>query len=439
MRTSVLTRRGFIQHVALASVLSGCASAGLGGRAGFSFGPAAADVTSRSALIWLRPTGRSRVQVEYGLDAGLAGALTTAAVEATAETNYTATVNLVGLEPGRQYFYRGVRLPTEPGLEPVRGPIGRFRTPPEAAREFRFAWSGDIEAGHQPFTLLDAVVRRNPDFFVLLGDTIYADVPKARADLSLGGYRWKHRENRADPHLQRLLASTAVVAIWDDHEVENDFDGTHPGIPEGRRAFREYWPVRTHSADPSILYRRLAWGPGADFFVLDCRQYRSPKEQGDGFDKTMLGRAQKEWLEQQLRASRASFKFVVSSVPFLGSWGPDKWSGYATERAELQRFIATERIGGVVFLSADIHAAMELEGRGVREFIAGPIAAWPLCQLVRDIRPRLEATGRFFICDAFNFGLVTVRPEKSPPEAEVEILDGASAVRYRAVVRAGHA
>ena len=68
-----------------------------------------------------------------------------------------------------------------------------------------------------------------------------------------------------------------TYAMWDDHEVQNDFDSTHPNIPEGRQAFREYWPVRGAVDDPTVLYRRFAWGPAADFFVLDCRQYRSPR------------------------------------------------------------------------------------------------------------------------------------------------------------------
>jgi phosphodiesterase/alkaline phosphatase D-like protein len=44
----------------------------------------------------------------------------------------------------------------------------------------------------------------------------------------------------------------------------------------------------------------------------------------------MLGRRQKEWLREELRASRAPFKFVVTSVPFLGPFRNDSWNGFAT-------------------------------------------------------------------------------------------------------------
>ena len=199
-------------------------------------------------------------------------------------------------------------------------------------------------------------------------------------------------------------------------------------MAEGRTALREYWPMRT--ADPTVLYRRLSWGPAVDVVILDTRQYRSPNATPDGARKTMLGRRQKEWFKEELRASRAPFKFVVSSVPFLGPFGTDKWNGFATERDELKRFFRQERIGGLVFLSADMHLAMDLADRdGLRDFIAGPIGAWPFCRIAPRRGP-LRNTERFSLCDTYTYGLITVRPEASPPEIEVQIRDGENAVRY---------
>jgi alkaline phosphatase D len=389
------------------------------------------EVTGHSALAWHRLSGPGRLQVEYATDPAFAGARRSAVGEATADTDFTVALPLEDLRPGRAYVYRAV---AEDG---ARGPVGRFRTTPERAGEFTFGFSGDLEAGHQPFTLLDSVVRRGPDFFLLLGDTVYADVPRGRFTPTLAHYREKHRENRDDRHLGRLLAATSVRAMWDDHEVHNDFDGSSPHIHEGRQGFREYWPVRGEGGDPAVLYRRFAWGPGADFFVLDCRQYRRPKAEADGPGKTMLGARQKAWLKAGLRASRAPFKFVLSSVPLHGPWGPDRWAGYATERDELLAFVRDERIGGVIVLSADVHAAVDVDlGTGVREFIAGPIGAWPLCRIVPQARRALEASGRFFICDAVNWALIAVRPEASPPEAELQFVDATDIVRHRARIPA---
>jgi phosphodiesterase/alkaline phosphatase D-like protein len=424
------TRRRFLRSLLLAPVAAGCATVGAtgAGRSPFTHGPAAADVTARSAVVWHRTRGPARVRIEYGTDPGLSAPRTTEAVAVTADTDYTVAIDLADLEPGREYFYRGVALDGD-GRAPARGPLGRVRTAPTGPAGFAFAWSADMEAGQQPFALLDRIAERDPHLFLLLGDTIYADIPRNRFAPSLAFYRAKHRENRDDGALQRLLARTPVVAIWDDHEVENDFNRTHEHLAEGRRAFREYWPGG--SAGGTVLHRRLAWGAAADFFVLDCRQYRSPQTQPDGPDKSMLGPRQRRWLEDELTGSGATFKFVVSSVRFLAGVGPDSWGGYVTERDALLRLFA--RTPGVVVLSGDIHAALHARRGSVHEFTVGPIAAWPLCRYAPDARAALQRLP-FHICDEPNYGLVTIRTDGPVPEAEVLVLDGANTVRYRAVV-----
>lgn len=423
-----LGRRAFLGSAlaTAAGAWPGCARPGGLASPGFSFGPAASDVTGSAALVWLRPRGPARVHVEYGVTEDFAGAAVTPPVDAIAERDFTVAVDLTGLEPGREYFYRGVTATASGVVQ--HGTTGRFRTPPASGAEFRLGWSGDMDAAYQPYTLLDHVAAEAPDLFLFVGDTIYADSPRALAVTDVAGYREKHRENRGDPSLQRLLAQTAVAAIWDDHEVANDFDGSHGAVAEGRTALTEYWPMRT--ANPAVLYRRLSWGPAADVVILDTRQYRSPNAMPDGQRKTMLGRQQKEWLKAELKDSQAPFKFVVSSVPFLGPFGADKWNGFAAERDELKRFFRQERIGGLVFLSADMHLAMDLvDGDGLRDFIAGPIGAWPFCRVVPRRGP-LRNTERFSLCDRRTYGLINVRPEASPPEIEVQIRDDENALRY---------
>ena len=181
-------------------------------------------------------------------------------------TDGTAVIEIDRLAPDTEYFYRGVTADGAPG------PIGKFRTAPARAKPFRFAWSGGMDAARRPFALLDAVTAFEPDFFLMLGDTIFADPATERVLPSLGYYRAKHRENRADAALQRMLATTPVYAMWDDGEAEPGVDRTHPALTPARGAFREYWPVRAGG----FLYRRFAWTPAVDVFLLDCRSYRSP-------------------------------------------------------------------------------------------------------------------------------------------------------------------
>lgn len=427
--THPVTRRAFLGGAAAALALAGWPESARGGATpGFSFGPMSTDVTPNSALVWLRADGRRRLAVQFARRPDFSAARKTEEVAAGQASDFTALFRLDGLAPGTQYFYRGV----SGGL---RGAVGRFRTPPLTAAPFSFAFSADNSASFRPFLLYERIAARAPDFFLHLGDTAYTDWPRDEFRPSLAHYRFKHREVRADPYLQDFLARLPTYAVWDDHEVQNDFDRTHPHMAEGRRAFREYWPLV--SAGENILYRRFSWTPAADFLLLDCRSYRSPKDQADGPAKTMLGATQKAWLKEMLSASRAPFKFIISSVAFSGPFGQDRWQGYATERDEIRTFIRDENIKGVVILSADVHLAMDIHRPdGISEFVAGPIAAPTACQMKFFARLRLAVSGRFYICDELNYALIRVRPEGDPPRAELVFLGIDDRIRHRVTIDA---
>ena len=416
----MISRRGFLggATAALAVGRARPARAAL-----LSFGPASFDVTSTSALVWHRTDGATRVRVEYGTSATQLDRAAPA-VSVTEATDFTLVTELTGLTPATSYFYRAVTSEGAGGL------VGHFRTAPADARELRLAWSGDMDAGHQPFALLDHVTAFKPDLFLLVGDTMYSDIPKDKFKPGLVHYRLKHRENRSDGPLQRLLRITPVSAIWDDHEVQNDFNSTHPALAEGRQAFLEYWPVRA----PGALYRRLAWGPLLDVFVLDCRSYRSPQTH-TGPGKTMLGADQKAWLLTGLAASKAVFKIVVSSVPLLVSSRLDSWHGYQDEQLEVLAALKRDGVRNVIVLSADIHMAIDFQHEVVQELVAGPIGAWPHCRGTHAAA-RLEALqrlGRPFLCEGVNFGTLTLRPG-TRPEAELSFVDEKGTVRHRRVI-----
>lgn len=433
------TRRAFLSQLVTSStaMLSGCSLRdGRATGSGFSFAPAIAEVTARTALVWVRTDRPAQVVVTYHPVENPQDVSQTAILETTAATDYTAVFELTALQPNQAYEVQA-EIEVRPDGQRAQSAIGRFRTASETAESFQFGWSGDLEAGHQPFRIFDRISEQDLRFFLMLGDTMYADIPKVFATRSLRGFRWKHRENRSDPHLQRFLASTPTYAMWDDHEVANNFNRTHRALSKGRQAFREYWPIRSASPDPSIFYRQFSWGPLADFFMLDCRQYRSPQGDADGPNKTMLGREQKAWFKAALRASRAPFKFIISSVPFLQWRNADKWAGYATEREELLTFARAERLSGLIFLSGDVHMARHLEHPdGHSEVTAGPLAAWPMCVRRPYLSRRMRGLKGYITCDVFNYGLVTVRSEDGRPEVDVQVLDAMNQVLHQTNIQA---
>ncbi|MCS6815926.1 MAG: alkaline phosphatase D family protein [Blastocatellia bacterium] len=386
-------------------------------------GPIVGEVTEDSALLWARANREAILQVEYGTEADLATSQFTEPIRLSSDRDFTAEIPLSELLPHTRYFYRlHVQDPTAPSRAFVSS-IGQFLTAPEEDEwaPLAFAYSGDAGEAYQPFRLFDAVRAQRPDFFLFLGDTIYADQGPGPAAKTLAEYRLKYLGNRKDAAFQRLARETSFYVMWDDHEIANNADRTHPRLPIARQAFLEYWPIRREGTDETRLYRSFRWGRAAEIFLLDCRQYRSPQSERDGPSKTMLGAEQKAWLKAALLASPATFKFIATTVP-LKYHARDSWEGYRIERQEILNFIRAHRIENVIFLAADVHyAAVLRHAEGVLEVIAGPIAQFPSPIAFVGRRPEVEFTAT----NMYTYALVRVFPDRGEPRAEISIFNAA--------------
>jgi alkaline phosphatase D len=383
--------------------------------------PAAFDATHDSVMIWVRGDGAAHVRVDFGSDAISAQFATGPSAVLVKDSDYSATIPLTGLAPGESWIYRIVDADSGKPLSAT----SRFKTAPTDAIPFTFAFSADTEESYQPFKLFDIIDSKQPDFFLHLGDTVYADHPKQKIFApSVSHYRRKHAANRQDPHLQNFLSRHVTYAIWDDHETEDNFHSLNPHLQKALQVYREYWPCSP--ADLTALYRQFSWA-GVDFFILDTRRFRSQQTMPDGPKKTMLGRTQKIWFKDRLKASTAPFKFIITSVPFHGP-SRDSWGSYGTERNEIAQFIRGEKIRGTIFLTADYHLARDLSSAktGLREYMAGPIASFTNYQYSPESRARNEKTGAFHYGDGYNFGLWRVDPGAGKAKLEFINANGES-------------
>lgn len=380
------------------------------------------EVTDQSAMIWLRAEPDSLVALHYGKDQNLIQASSTNPFSVDPDSDNTAKISLDHLAPATRYYYRAAVAGRNPGH------IASFVTAPRSDDDAKvtFCFSGDTRESYQPFTVMNAVRAQRPDFFLHMGDTIYAD-RNGRAQ-QLHEFWIKYRNNRADAATQSCFGETSVYVTWDDHEVEDDYLPTNPLAPIGRKAFLDYWPIRSPSSEPARIYRSFRWGKAVELFILDTRQYRDPKM------GTMLGKSQKEWLFDGISKSTAVFKFVATSVPMAGG-GRDRWDGYPKEREEILRYINNQKLRGVIFLSADMHYAAITKipkGGGLKDIAAGPLGA-PLNRITNGTAARFE----FFLAENFNFAKITVDPKANPITASVEFIDQDNRVFHRAKIDAG--
>lgn len=405
-----------------------CGSAGVQA-ANLTHGVAAGDVTTHSAVIWSRADRTSTMHLVVWKKKGHRAAYRTS-LPVKAEDDYTGKIVVTGLKPGTDYkymvcFLAGSSVPFIPC------DTGTFHTAPSTgqAAPVRFAWGGDLAGQNvcrdsiEGFPIMRAIRKAQPDFFIGLGDMIYADgrceatgrygnaqIPGSfdlSANMNDFWFHWKY--NREDRAYRSLLGSMPYYAVWDDHEVVNDFGPLHDtrstppythGVhltPMGLAAFLDYNPIAEKPDTPSRLYRNIRWGKHLELFILDTRQYRdaNAENDSDAFPKTMLGREQLVWLKEKLKESDATWKVIVSSVPmsiptgFPPQNGRDGWAdydqttGFERELVDILRFMKDNGIYNNLWITTDVHFAevfryipfAEDATFQVHEVVTGPLNA----------------------------------------------------------------
>ena len=342
------------------------------------------------------PTANIEVDWEIARDARFQAIAQKGTTLARPELGHSVHVEVGGLEPGREYWYR-----FRAGDEISQ--IGRTRTAPPtglAVDRLRFAVCGcnHYESGY--FTAFRRIADEHFDFVFHTGDYIYEGRGDGgRSDrvrqhngqeiYTLVDYRNRYALYKTDRDLIAAHASAPWIMSWDDHEVDNnyagDFDenGTPPEIFVLRRAaayqaYYETMPLRA-SAMPSgshlRLYRRLQFGNLIDLSVLDTRQWRSDQACGDGSHtdcaealepaRTMMGVEQEKWLFDNLANAKSkwtvigqqvySFAFDRAKVDPQGRFSMDKWDGYVAARQRLYNRLVETRAPNPIVLSGDVH------------------------------------------------------------------------------------
>lgn len=378
----------------------------------FSLGVASGDPLPDSVVLWTRLApdplngggmGSDPVEVRWELaaDDAMRRIVQRGSVTATPDLAHAVHVDMTGLAPGHEYFYRFAT-----GSEV--SPTGRTKTAPAAGAvvdRLRFAFASCAHWEHGYFSAYKDMAAQDLDVVFFVGDYIYeygrngafrGDNGPVRlfAETSeittLAAYRNRHAQYKTDPDLQAAHRAFPWIVTWDDHEVENDYAGTESAKHESTavllarraaayRAYYEHMPLRSASLPqgPDMrLYRRFSFGRLAEFSVLDTRQYRTPHPCGDkigsrcpaAFDpaQTMTGPEQERWLLAGLAASPARWNVIAQQVMMaqltanLGTgnqFNHDMWDGYPLARQRILGHIRDAGTKNVVVLAGDIHSA----------------------------------------------------------------------------------
>jgi alkaline phosphatase D len=389
-------------------------------------GPMLGAVGPDHLNIWVRLSAPAEVQVEYGPQHDPSVLRRTAPQRARKEDDYTVVMALRELAPATAYRYRLI-VAGAPDLN--QEPLGFFQAmtapAPDARTRFSVGFGSCARVERHPVQPIWAALQaRQPSLMLWLGDNIYADTldPDILAEC--------YQRQRALPEMQQFIRTVPQLAIWDDHDYGlNDSDQSSPIKVQSLEVFRRYWANPAYGLpDAPGVFFSFGYG-GVDFFMLDNRYHRDPAAAPDGPAKTALGSAQKNWLKNQLRASRAPFKIIVSGQPWSDEKGPggESWEAFAHERAELFTFIRDEKISGVVLVSGDNHVG-ELNcipesargGYDLFEVSSSPLAQDPS---VSWLNYRTIARIRQVYFSGSNFGLLSFNLTPTDPELTITLHD----------------
>ncbi|WP_293938092.1 alkaline phosphatase [Iodobacter sp.] len=282
---------------------------------------------------------------------------------------------------------------------------------------------GAVEALHTAIKLPDGPFKNGKD--------------GARFANSTADYRTLYKQYRSDARLQAVHERFAMIAIWDDHEFSDDcwgdattydngsFDATsgkadNKHETERRRSANQAWfefmpaDVKFDITDKGFqnihLYRDFRFGKLLHLVMTDQRLYRADhvipeaaagssvgsrymvptallaaaeakkmaaaKPLGDELALvSILGKTQRDWWQNTMKASTATWKLWGNEVSLLKMCvngksltaapkdfqteiilNADQWDGYNAERKALMQFLSSNQIKNVVAITGDIHS-----------------------------------------------------------------------------------
>ncbi|MFW0784435.1 alkaline phosphatase D family protein [Gordonia sp. CPCC 206044] len=414
-RRRFLTWTGVAAGVAFLPGLFGDTAASVGaprrGAQLFTLGVASGDPLPDGVVLWTRlaaaPLARGGgmgpapvvVDWEMATDESMRRVIRRGFELATPAHGHSVHVDVRGLEPGRDYFYRFRALGD-------LSEVGRTRTAPApgarvGALSVAFASCQSWADGF--FAAYADMASAAPDVVFHLGDYIYEKpiptrggrrqtdaMPESarREATSIDDYRDRYALYKLDPQLRHAHRTSPFISVFDDHEVDNNWAAA---IPEDRQplpefalrraqALKAWWentPVRVTQQPRGTdirAYRRFAFGDLAEFSVLDTRSFRSDQANDDNDApqnaatadprRTILGAPQERWVLDGLARSRRRWNVLAHQTTIADlahtddgarAVSMDGWSGYEASRARILDGARARGVTNLVSIVGDIH------------------------------------------------------------------------------------
>jgi alkaline phosphatase D len=213
-----------------------------------------------------------------------------------------------------------------------------------------------------PLTIFRSMADQKPDLAIQLGDNVYSEnkvetLPEKYAFL------------KNAPEYQALLKACPMIGTWDDNDYGlSDGGKEHTAKDQAKQYMLDFLDI---AADAPVrhregVYQSYTYGPKGKqvkVILLDNRWFRDKQLRDDkGYianpDGDVLGEAQWQWLENELRTSKAKINIIASGTQVISEEHRfEKWANFPKARARLFALIGQSKAQGVVLISGDRHVS----------------------------------------------------------------------------------
>lgn len=220
----------------------------------------------------------------------------------------------------------------------------------------------------------DGILSTDPKLFIFAGDNVYTDTGPFIFLPQPYRIGKAYEQLAEDKGFARVRLSVPILATWDDHDYgRNNAGEEYPHKAASKQLFMDFFdipetaPMRSRAGIYAVHDLDVD-GVHVQVILLDTRTFRSPLYLVPANDHcarthaapdtdetvTMLGEAQWEWLEQQLRKP-AQVRLLVSSIQVIPEQHCfEKWANFPNERQRL--LDALQNAGGrSIIISGDRH------------------------------------------------------------------------------------
>ena len=209
--------------------------------------------------------------------------------------------------------------------------------------------------------LWDDILAEQPNAWIWLGDNIYGD----SKDMEV--LKRKYDKQKSNPGYQKLIQSTQIFGVWDDHDYgANDAGKEFPKKAESQQVLLDFLdvPMKDERRKRAGAYSAQTIQQNdlsVKIILLDTRYFRDSlvkdgKANLPNWNGEVLGETQWDWLEKELMDSEADVHIIGSSIQVLSEEHRfEKWANFPLERQRLLNLIAMKKVKNPIFISGDRH------------------------------------------------------------------------------------